>query len=83
MSSLPKNTKKGPYTIEVESGKTYHWCTCGLSKAFPFCDGSHRGTGYKSLRFTPEKNGIVKICGCQATKTQPYCDGSHTYIQND
>ena len=24
--------KKGAYLAEVEAGKSYYWCTCGLSK---------------------------------------------------
>jgi CDGSH-type Zn-finger protein len=24
--------KKGAYATEVEAGKSYYWCTCGLSK---------------------------------------------------
>ncbi len=29
-----------PLGIDLEAGKTYYWCTCGLSKNQPFCDGS-------------------------------------------
>jgi len=32
---------KAPIPVEVEAGKAYFWCTCGLSKNQPFCDGAH------------------------------------------
>ena len=28
--------------VGVNKGKTYYWCCCGLSKAQPFCDNSHK-----------------------------------------
>jgi len=37
-SMSPQNAS---YTVEVEEGKTYYWCSCGKSKNQPFCDGSH------------------------------------------
>ncbi len=37
----PVVAQKAPYGVEVESGKTYFWCTCGKSSKQPFCDGSH------------------------------------------
>ena len=33
--------QKSPYKVKVEKGKTYSWCTCGLSNKQPFCDGVH------------------------------------------
>ena len=38
----PKSPQKSPYTIKVEKGKTYFWCSCGLSQKQPFCDGTHK-----------------------------------------
>ncbi|MFN7662951.1 MAG: CDGSH iron-sulfur domain-containing protein [Alphaproteobacteria bacterium] len=38
--------------ISVEKGQTYFLCTCDKSARFPFCDGSHKGTGQKSLPYT-------------------------------
>ena len=34
------------YLADVEKGKDYYWCACGLSKSQPFCDGSHKAAGF-------------------------------------
>lgn len=69
--------QKAPYAVEVESGKTYYWCTCGHSKGQPFCDGSHQGTDFQPAAFTAEKTETVYLCGCKQTGDQPFCDGAH------
>ena len=69
--------KKGPYSVEVEAGETYHWCACGRSKSQPYCDGSHQGTGFEPVAFTAEKSESVHLCGCKRTSNQPFCDGTH------
>jgi CDGSH-type Zn-finger protein len=69
--------KKSPYEIQLEAGKTYYWCTCGLSLNQPFCDGAHKGIGKKSLHFTEPTSQTRYLCGCKQTKNPPYCDGSH------
>jgi len=69
--------QKAPYPVEVEAGKTYYWCACGRSKAQPFCDGSHKGTGFTPVAHTPDKAGTVYFCGCKATGNRPLCDGTH------
>jgi len=30
-----------PQMEELESGKTYAWCSCGKSVKQPWCNGSH------------------------------------------
>ncbi|MEY4266021.1 MAG: hypothetical protein RIS90_556, partial [Pseudomonadota bacterium] len=40
----PHIAQKSPYATPVEAGKSYYWCSCGQSKAQPFCDGSHKGS---------------------------------------
>ncbi len=73
----PKIAQKAPYAVALEAGKTVYWCTCGNSKAQPFCDGSHKGTGLAPLAVTPEADGTAYLCGCKHTMTPPFCDGSH------
>ena len=40
-----------PTYMELEKGKSYLWCSCGLSKEQPFCDQSHQGTQFKPVRY--------------------------------
>ncbi len=69
--------QKAPYPIDVEAGKTYYWCACGLSAKQPFCDGSHKESGHSPVAWTAEKTGTSYFCGCKASKKEPLCDGSH------
>ena len=69
--------QKSPYMVEVEAGKIYHWCACGLSKKQPLCDGSHKGSSFKPLTYIPAETKKVAMCGCKHSKNQPLCDGSH------
>ena len=70
--------RKSPFKVKVEKGKTYSWCSCGLSKKQPFCDSSHRGGAFKSVKYLANSNKEVWFCGCKRTKRQPFCDGSHS-----
>ena len=69
--------QKAPYPAEVEAGKTYFWCACGLSQKQPYCDGSHKATGLTPLKFTAEATKKVWLCGCKQSANKPFCDGSH------
>ncbi|OJW54083.1 MAG: glutamate synthase [Alphaproteobacteria bacterium 41-28] len=73
--------QKTPYEVNVEEGKTYFWCTCGLSQKQPFCDGAHKGSGLKSQYFTAEVTGKMWLCGCKQSKNPPFCDSSHLKIE--
>ena len=73
----PAMPQKGPYPVEVEAGKNYLWCACGLSANQPFCDGSHKGSGFTPVRFVAENSETVWLCGCKRTGTKPFCDGTH------
>lgn len=72
-----KIAKTTPYVVELEGTKTYYWCACGASGKQPFCDGSHKGTEFQPVAYTPASSGPAALCGCKQTKGQPLCDGSH------
>ena len=77
----PATPQKNPYKVKVEKGKTYSWCTCGLSQKQPLCDGSHKKEGkFKSLKFLAEKDKEIYFCGCKMTSNAPFCDGTHIKI---
>ena len=72
-----KRASDTPFPVEVEEGKAYFWCACGLSQTQPFCDGSHKDTGFSPVRYDAEEAGKVFFCGCKASGKAPLCDGSH------
>ena len=72
-----KRAGETPIGINVLEGNSYYWCTCGLSKKQPFCDGSHKGTTFKPLLFKADQSKRVFFCTCKQTNDQPLCDGSH------
>jgi len=74
--SQPKIASKMPYLLELEPGE-YWWCACGLSKKQPFCDGSHKETGFSPASFKLDTRKKVALCGCKRTSNPPYCDGTH------
>lgn len=81
---FPKCAAAYPVSVKVEAGKTYAWCTCGLSEKQPFCDGKHKNIDdqpYKSLKVTYEKEQELWFCQCKQTKNPPYCDGSHNQLK--
>ncbi len=76
----PKVAARQPAGVKVEAGKTYAWCRCGESKGQPFCDGSHKGTGFAPLVFTAAESKEVWLCQCKHTKNAPWCDGTHKSV---
>ncbi len=78
--SEPTIAQKNPYAVELEEGKTYHWCACGRSKNQPFCDGSHQDTAFQPVAFTAEKSERAYLCGCKHTSNKPFCDGTHSRL---
>lgn len=68
-----------PIAVELEEGKTYGWCSCGLSGMLPLCDGAHKAgdTDKRSVKFVAEETKMAYLCACGKTKNSPYCDGSH------
>jgi CDGSH-type Zn-finger protein len=72
----PTIPQKSPIVKEMAAG-TYHWCSCGGSKNQPFCDGSHKGTGFAPKAVTLTEAKKVAWCACKHSKNPPFCDGSH------
>ncbi|MGE3864097.1 MAG: CDGSH iron-sulfur domain-containing protein [Burkholderiaceae bacterium] len=78
---LPVSPKLSPYYVELRPRQTVLWCSCGLSARQPYCDGSHRGTGFEPLRHTAGPEGEeVLLCACKRTCTPPHCDGTHNAL---
>ena len=75
--SEPDIGGRAPIAVEVEAGKSYWWCACGRSKTQPFCDGSHKDTGFTPIEFKPETSSKVFFCTCKRSAKKPLCDGSH------
>ena len=73
---LPKVPKKLPYFKDVKPGQ-YAWCSCGLSKSQPYCDGSHVETDFEPVIEKLDKEKAVAWCGCKHSQNGAYCDGSH------
>ena len=76
--SKPVRAGDTPIAIDVVEGKAYYWCSCGKSKAQPFCDGSHKDSGFAPVKYEATESKKVFFCACKATKNQPLCDGSHS-----
>ena len=72
----PTIASKKPSVLELEAG-TYYWCACGQSSNQPYCDGSHKGTGFTPVSFTVEAKKRVALCNCKRTANGPFCDGAH------
>jgi CDGSH iron-sulfur domain-containing protein 3 len=73
----PLIAQKAPFAVAVEAGKKYWWCVCGRSRSQPFCDGSHKGSEFRPIEFSPAESGAVWFCGCKHSAKRPLCDGTH------
>lgn len=72
-----KVARKAPYVIDVEPGRRYLWCACGLSANQPFCDGSHRETAIEPIAYEAGERGRIFFCGCKRSSQGATCDGTH------
>ena len=75
----PKIAQRSPFVLKEVAGTRY-FCTCGQSKGQPFCDGSHKGSGFSPLKIDLTEAKTVAWCGCKHSKNLPYCDGSHSRL---
>ncbi len=63
--------------VNLEKGKSYLWCQCGMSQIQPFCDGSHHGSKIKPVLFKAKRSGETRLCNCKESKQKPFCDNTH------
>ena len=77
--SEPVIADRKPAVLELEPG-TYYWCSCDQAKNQPFCDGSHKGTGFAPLKFELEEKKQVALCQCKHSSNAPFCDGAHSRL---
>jgi CDGSH-type Zn-finger protein len=81
---VPHCAARAPKPVEVEAGKTYWWCSCGLSKNQPFCDGSHREKGqFTPMKYEATESKTVYFCQCKRSGNKPFCDGAHRNLPAD
>lgn len=73
----PVIAQKSPFAIDVETGKSYWWCSCGKSATQPFCDGSHKGSDFSPIEYKADKSEAVYFCGCKQSANGALCDGAH------
>ncbi|SFB91659.1 Glutamate synthase domain-containing protein 2 [Marinospirillum celere] len=81
--SRPHVADNKPKKVELSKGEEYFFCTCGRSGNQPFCDGSHKGTGFKPKGFVAEEDGAAFLCQCKYTQNAPFCDGTHKQFDQD
>jgi len=76
---LPKIVQKKPYVVEEKAGKKV-FCKCGLSSKDPYCDGSHKGTGFSPEIIEIKENKKIAWCGCKRSSKGAFCDGTHNKL---
>lgn len=77
----PVIAAKSQIVLTLEPGE-YWWCRCGRSQNQPFCDSSHKGTGFSPLKFEITETTRGGLCRCKHTKDQPWCDDTHKELRD-
>ena len=62
-----KRAGESPIGIDVLEGKSYFWCTCGIS------------TEFAPVKYLADQSKKVFFCSCKQTNDRPLCDGSHNF----
>lgn len=83
MADKPVIANNQPARVNLSTDQEYYFCRCGRSQDQPFCDGSHNGTSFEPLAFTPQKEGEAFLCNCKHSGNQPYCDGAHNQFSEN
>ena len=78
-ASEPVIAGKAGIQLDLEPGE-YWYCTCGRSKAQPWCDGSHAGTDFAPQSVQITEKGQYWLCACKQTANAPFCDGTHDLL---
>mmetsp|Transcript_141602 Transcript_141602/g.200514 ORF Transcript_141602/g.200514 Transcript_141602/m.200514 type:complete len:188 (+) Transcript_141602:57-620(+) len=84
-ASIPLVQGYWPYTMYLEKGKVYNWCSCGISQLSPWCDTlcNQLVTRNRPMYFNVSESGYYKICQCKHSANAPFCNGTHRlYIRN-
>lgn len=66
MARIVKLAQSAPLKIEPGHEKPIWVCTCGLSRTFPICDGSHKSTAKveepgKVYHYDPVTLAVIKV----------------------
>jgi CDGSH-type Zn-finger protein len=75
-AALPACPRNEPYAVRVVEGRSYRWCSCGLSKTQPWCDDAHVGTGWEPVSFVAPISELFYMCGCKRSANPPWCFGT-------
>lgn len=77
MLDTPRIAGRAPVRVTLEAGRNYAFCTCGLSATQPFCDGAHKPTRFRPIKFNAQVTEEMWMCLCKQSGNAPRCDGTH------